>query len=57
MGILKDTRAQSAHDDATRALAEGRHVFMLRINPGTRNAGSSGAVWTLRRTDRSGRAG
>jgi hypothetical protein len=47
MGILKDTRAKSAHDDAARALAQGRQVFMLRINPGTRGAGSSGAAWSF----------
>lgn len=44
MGFLKDAKSDIAAKAAARALEEGRHVFVYRINPGMLDAGASGPV-------------
>lgn len=46
MGV-KGAKAKVAQDHAARARQEGRQVFMLRVNPGILDAGTSGPAYAF----------
>lgn len=44
MGFIKDVKSNKIAGEAQRAIAEGRSVFLARINVGMTDAGMSGSV-------------